>query len=114
MSTTADLSQRIGDTQKYSLTFTEDGSPLDITGATIYLTVKKDLSDTDLEALFQKVVTAHTDPAQGETEIVVNPADTSSLECGSYFYDIQVTTAGGEIYTPLLGKYTLGYEVTLT
>lgn len=54
------------------------------------LTVKKSVKDT--VALVQKVVV-------GSNNIKINPEDTQDLAFGKYKYDVQLTTADGEVYT---------------
>lgn len=59
-------------------------------GDALYLTVKK--RATDREFLFQKKVV-------GSNAIHIKPDDTSELSFGKYRYDIQITTAAGDVYT---------------
>lgn len=53
-------------------------------------TIKKSVKDND--NLVQKVVT-------GSNNFHIKPEDTDSLPFGKYVYDVQLTTAGGDIYT---------------
>ena len=76
-----------------------DGGPLDLTGSTIYFTVKKREKDED--ALIQKISTdsAQIDipnPTDGIAKITINPADTSSLATGKYKFDVWVVLSGGD------------------
>lgn len=105
------LGQTKGDTKKYDLTFKDsNGDAIDITGATVYLSVKDEQNSS--VNLFQVVTTTHTSPTTGQTEIEVEPADTASLELGNYWYDIQITTSSSEKYTVLKGNYAITYEIT--
>jgi hypothetical protein len=107
------LNHIIGDTKIYNLTFKDsDDVAIDITWSTVYLTVKKSKDDTDLNAIFQKVVTSHTDPVNWQTTIEVVPSDTKSENEWEYFFDIQLTTSTAKIYTVLKGQYNLTYEIT--
>ena len=36
-------------------------------------------------------------------ELALDPADTAALPFGKYIYDIEVATAGGDVYTPIAG-----------
>lgn len=56
----------------------------------ITLSVKKYVYSTDY--IFQKVST-------GTNTIKILPEDTKACEFGKYFYDVQVDTAEGEVYT---------------
>lgn len=76
--------------------FTENGEPVDITGMAILFTVKSQCnisSSDDKDALIQKDITEHTDPTQGETELVLTNEDTN-IEAGKYYYDIRLVKDG--------------------
>lgn len=57
---------------------------------TLTFTIKKSIKDN--ENLVQKVVT-------GSNNFHIKPEDTDSLPFGKYVYDVQLTTAGGDVYT---------------
>ena len=57
---------------------------------TLTFTIKKSVKDN--ENLVQKVVT-------GSNNFHIKPEDTDSLPFGKYVYDVQLTTAGGDVYT---------------
>ena len=59
-------------------------------GDILYFTVKKTAKDSDF--LFQKSVT-------GSNSIHIKPEDTANLSFGKYKYDVQLTTATGDVYT---------------
>lgn len=59
-------------------------------GDILYFTVKKTAKDSDF--LFQKSVT-------GSNSIHISPEDTADLSFGKYKYDVQLTTATGDVYT---------------
>ena len=75
------------------VTFTDadTGSAIDITGYTVFFTVKKNTSQvkdaTDNDALIQKTLTTFSDGAQGVARINLTATDTS-IPAGSYVYDI--------------------------
>ena len=66
------------DTRSYTLTFTRDDVAIDITGATVYLTMKKLTNDDDDKAgnIF-KTQTTHSDPTNGITIVSLSIADTT-------------------------------------
>lgn len=107
------LSMVRGDSNSYTLVFDEDGVVKNITGWTIFFTLKTNWQLPDSEASLKKVITTHSSPTTGTSVLTLLPADTSSLEPGVYDYDIQVKTAVGDIYTVLRGKMTLNYDVTI-
>lgn len=57
---------------------------------TLTMTIKRDTSET--EPLIQKNLV-------GLNTFHIQPNDTSNLEFGEYEYDVQLTTASGEVYT---------------
>lgn len=78
-----------GDTPSIHLIFAdENDNPIDLTGSTIYFTVKRDWRDEDSEAIFQKIISSFEDPESGEFDIELTASDTETV--GSFFYDIQV------------------------
>ena len=92
----------------YAITFTykRDGVAADLTGATVYFTIKSAEFDSDADdsdALIKKDVTVHTDAESGETEITLSPTDTNVVP-GDYFYDIKVKEADGDVYKAVEGK----------
>lgn len=94
-----------GDEKTYNLAFTSGAGALDITGATVTMTVKRTKTGT---AVFPpKVITAHTDAVSGKTSITLSEADTS-IDLGLYYYDIQIS--GGSIGKKTVLKGTL--EIT--
>lgn len=68
------------------------------------LTVKKTVKDSDY--LLQKVLT-------GSSSFTIDPKDTENLPYGSYKYDVQLTTAAGDVYTVIEpSSFAITYEVT--
>lgn len=57
---------------------------------TLTLTIKKNISDT--VPVLQKI-------NKGSNVFHITPSDTSQLDFGSYKYDIELTTADGDVYT---------------
>ena len=92
-----------GDDQVIELEFTENGAVKDITGWTIYFTLKKNIDDADTVATtIKKDITTHADPTNGRTKISLLNTETDTLE-GLYFYDIQYKDAA----TPAVVKTVL-------
>lgn len=101
-----------GDDETFALTRQDSsGLAIDISGYTFWLTVKNDPEDTDANAVLQKTVTAHTDAANGQTEIDLTNSDTEDLQ-GRYWYDIQEKTSGGTINTLMHGTLYFQPDVT--
>lgn len=78
-------------------------------GDTVYFTVKKSTRTT--EKVFQKVITNFN--TEGEAIADILPSDTSNIHYGTYFYDIQLTTAGGNKITIIpVSEFVVQEEVT--
>ena len=101
-----------GDDFTYTVSLTSNGSPVDLTGYTFYFTVKKNLDDTDLEAVFKKTITSISNPTTGVVTITIDRADTLNQTPGEYFYDIKYKDASNNVRTVLEGKFTLTKSVT--
>jgi hypothetical protein len=106
-----------GDTQTYTLRFMKgtSGTPYDLTGWTVYLTLKTDWNQADSAAAAQKIVTSHgTAGTNGYATISLASTDTVNLDPGEYFFDIAVKTVANETYTVMKGLFNLEYDVTRT
>lgn len=105
-----------GDDHEHEITFVDvDDStgietPLDLTGATVALTVKKNPADPQSKAIFSVSTATHTNAAQGETKIVLTPTETSIS--GEFYYDLQITFPNGKIKSVNKGKYIIDQDVT--
>jgi hypothetical protein len=102
-----------GDDAVIPITITNDGSVVNITGYTFWLTVKTNEDDTDAEALIQKKVESHTNPTQGITTITI-PNSEMNLTPGLYHYDIQMKTSGGIIVTLVKDIFKVKRDITIT
>ena len=102
------------DEKAYNLAFTtgigDSLLPIDITGATVTMTVKKSLKETEL-AFPAKVVTQHTDAVNGKTTIILSETDTS-IPLGTYYYDIQINGGSIRKKTVLKGELTITWQAT--
>ena len=79
-----------------------------VEGDIVYFTVKK--STYTEEKTLQKIVTEFT---EGVALISIFPEDTRELKTGSYYYDIQLTRANGQVKTIIPpSKFTINEEVT--
>lgn len=87
-----------------TLQLTITGTTDDISGWTIYFTVKRNESDPDSEALIAKSTADAaeikvTDGPNQQAEIYLLPDDTRELAAGTYSYDVKVVTDAGNEYT---------------
>lgn len=75
-------------------------TPGDITGATVFFTVKKQESDNPLDdskAVIVKTNYTHYDPTNGMTIFSLNQNDTF-IPPGGYYWDIRINTSGLKRY----------------
>lgn len=82
-----------GDTARLTIPITNSASNSEYimqSGDVLFFTVKK--SAKDINYLFQKKVI-------GANLIHIKPEDTDNLSFGKYKYDVQLTTASGDVYT---------------
>lgn len=95
-----------GDTwDGFSFTLTRTGSDFDLTGSTALMQVKAD--KTDETALLE--ITPTITP---EEMLITVPASEIEIDAGRYFYDLQITLAGGDIITPIAGRFNVEQDVT--
>ena len=101
-----------GDTKTLNLTFKDDtGTPVNLTGSKVYLTVKKSVNDSDDDALIKKDVTGHTNATAGETQITLSATDTN-IEEGLYVWDIQIKYSDNSINSTMKGDFEVVSDVT--
>jgi hypothetical protein len=105
-----------GDSKTYVVTckYTSTGEAINITGWTVFFTVKKNTNSndsTDTDAIIKKTITSHTDPTNGITTISLTSDDTDIPSC-SYMYDIQVKDASGNIGSTIADKFNVRGDVT--
>lgn len=107
-----------GDTWPNTLPITKrDGSPYDLTGATVWLTVKDefDTADDDAGGIFQLGVGTGltvSAPATGIVAVEIADTQTDLLDPErTYRYDVQVRK-GGKTFTPIGGRLTVTRDTT--
>ena len=102
-----------GDSKTINMSFKDNtGNPIDLTGATIWFTVKRNPMDLDSNAVIQKEITSHTDATNGLSTISLAPTDTNDLEIRSYNYDIQLVDSIGKVTTIIVGTFKLLLDIT--
>lgn len=95
------LEETQGDTFSDTVSFNNsDGTDVDITGWTLYATVKQRFSDPDEDAVLSQDVTAHDDAANGVTSFSFPPSDTEDLS-GAYHFELKYEDTSGEVNTIL-------------
>lgn len=100
------------DTVTLTITFTDqDGAPINLTGATVFLTVKENPTDPDSEALIATSWSSHTDPTAGVTAVTLSSGQTN-IPTGSYYYDFQIRDGGGAIQSTKKGTLIVLQDIT--
>jgi len=101
-----------GDTYSIDLTIqTALGEAVDLTGATVFFTVKRNIQDTDAKALISKTVTSFTSPTTGDVAITLTANDVDYV--GEFYYDIKVKFTSGIISSVFADKFILADHVTI-
>jgi hypothetical protein len=112
------LSLTRGDSHTYNLTFkNSSGNPYCLKNWTVFMTLKQNWSNSDADAVLQKIVTTFPDTTSGTSgiaSITFDPTDTVNLTPMEYDFDIAVRTNENKTYTVMKGKFDLEYDVTRT
>lgn len=90
----------------------ENDLPVNISDATVFLTVKKKLNDDDSKALISKTTTTHIEPVVGKTKIELSNADTN-IAPRAYYYDLQLVLEGGKVASTTYGRFEVVQDVTV-
>lgn len=102
-----------GDDKTLTFFFTNvDETAYDLTGCTLFFTVKKNYEDADASALINTTLTLSATPIDGTATLALVPANTKYM-LGTYVYDIQLKTAAGKILTLVTDTFFVKPEVTI-
>ena len=117
-----DLQLIRGDHRTLQVVVTDtDDQPLDLTGATLRWTAKRNLEVDDDEADIRKSTEVGegggitvTNPAAGQAEVSLVPADTASLppQPLRLLYDLQLTEPDGTVTTVASGTAQVRPDIT--
>jgi len=100
-------------TKAYKLIFTKDGLSTDITGWTIYFTVKESMEDSDENAKIAKTITTHANALSGIALVELTAADTDIAK-GNYWYSFDYKTADDDEGAVNSGKIKIKEPVLKT
>ena len=101
-----------GDDWEKLLKFVDkNDQPINITGWTIFFTLKKRKTDEDASAVIKKTITSFNNPADGEVLLSISASELNEL-LGEYYYDIQIKKADGRILTIISGIITFETDIT--
>lgn len=105
-----------GDTDSFTITFRDaNGNPIDITGYTVWFTVRSSVPKTsttdNTDAVISVKNTNHSDPTNGQTLIAITSSDTE-IDPKTYFYDIQYKKPDGTVHSTGYFKYIVSADIT--
>lgn len=104
------ITRRRGDTYPIEILVTSNDIPLDVTNCTFKLTVDPNKAPVDNVA---NIISLPGELVVGETGRVNFPfTDGQADHLGKYYYDIQMTDAGGVIRTLLADKFVWVQDIT--
>lgn len=101
---------RRGDTYTHLVTeYDSDGALDDLTGSTFLVQLRLDEDATSTIAQFTTVI---VDAANGEWEFSLTPTQTTALEAGTYFYDVQRTWPDATVHTRFQGEAVVENDIS--
>lgn len=113
MATTKHIRRERGDTYRIRFEFTdpETGDALDLTGATLVLTVNEEQYPADAtNEVFSVAGVIFGDAENGVCDF--SPTTEDAANVGSYYYDVQLTGADASIRTLCRGQYRVFQDIT--
>lgn len=102
-----------GDDITFDCEFKNGCSAVDLTGATLFFTIKTlaNADNSDTTAIISKTITNHYDAVNGRTRIELTSTDTN-VKAGNYWYDIQLKDSGGKISSCEKGQIEILQDIT--
>lgn len=101
-----------GDDVTIPVTFKDStGAAINLTGSTVYFTVKKNPDDLDAAAVISKDIVTHTNPTTGSTTISLTHAETS-IAAGRYFWDLQIKDNAGKVTSTVSDALEIRQDIT--
>lgn len=101
-----------GDDKTWTITFKDvDGDAIDLTGKTLFFTIKTIKTDPDTSALIRKDINSHTNPTGGITALTLSH-DETDLTAGIYYFDFQLVDSSSNVTTLFTGTFTVTQDVT--
>jgi len=84
-----------------------------LTGASAFFTLKNYETDADASAVLKVDWTSHSDAINGKTLLTLTNTQTAALSTRDYWFDVQIKTSAGKIYTIACGKLTVSSDRTI-
>lgn len=112
----ATLTMTRGDSTILDLVVADGGTPVDLTGVSMWWTAKRRHTDTDDQAVIAKTVgdgIAVTNAPGGLATVTIDPDDTAGLDNSSaLWWDLQVKDGAGKVRTLAAGRLVVNADVT--
>lgn len=100
-----------GDTKPFSLLLSDSGSPLNLTGCSVKLTVNKQSNPTDTSMqVFQLTGALSGTPTDGVVEFSLT--DTQADNVGHFYFDVEVVDAQTKKFTVAKGVFQFQQDIT--
>lgn len=109
---TLDLVCPQGATFSRTLTWKQDGSPVNITGYTAALQVRRKHSTPDVAVSLTSGSGITLGGAAGTITFTITAATTAALGDGFYRYDLELTSGSGQVTRLIEGSFRVTPEVT--
>ena len=101
------------DDTDFELTFKDvDGNPIDITGATVFFTVKINKTDADDDAVITKEIDDFEEPETGVALLSLTKDDTD-IPVKAYYFDVQLKDSQEKIMSSYAGRFIVLQDVTI-
>jgi hypothetical protein len=111
--TVGDKTIQRGDSDNFTIEISHNGVPLDLTGWTVWFTVRKEWVNQNIvddeDALISRKITKFD--TIGQVPIRITPEETT-VKAGEYHYDIQYKQPNGTIKSSDPYKYTIKNDIT--
>lgn len=105
-----------GDSRVLSFQFLQaDGkTPFDLTGCEVFFTVNPvtDPGSSDSGAVIQLSTTSFVSPTSGQASITLTNAITQNINPATYFYDVQLKDANGNITSLMQNTFQIVPDIT--
>lgn len=88
------------------------GVAINITGYKLVFSVKRKITDSDIEAIIYFENITHTAPLEGKTYITITAANTKSVETGKYSYDVLLIDNNQKRASSATGQFIIEQEIT--
>lgn len=103
-----------GDTFTKTLAIQDDsGAPQDLTGATVRMHIRESVhADTILAEISTVIGNAVIDGPNGQIVLNLDAATSAALPASCLVYDLEITLASGDVWTPIGGDFRVEADVT--